>query len=105
VGGRLPPHAPRPARRAPEAGLTHRAAVPKPNATATPRRFADAGATQPGPEPGAPVEASGGLVSQAGDHYRRALQAQRDGDWAQYGEAIEQLGEVLEQLGSGPVLD
>ncbi len=48
---------------------------------------------------------SGGLVSQAGDHYRRALQAQRDGDWAQYGEQIEQLGEVLEELGSGPVLE
>ena len=65
--------------------------------------IADAGAVQP--EPGAPGEPSGGLVSQAGDHYRRALQAQRDGDWAQYGEEIEQLGEVLEQLGSGPVLD
>ncbi len=65
--------------------------------------LADAGA--PRPEPGAPAEPSDGLVSQAGDHYRRALQAQRDGDWAQYGEEIEQLGEVLEQLGSGPVLD
>ena len=65
--------------------------------------IADAGG--PRPEPGAPAGPSGGLVSQAGDHYRRALQAQRDGDWAQYGEEIEQLGEVLEQLGSGPVLD
>ncbi len=65
--------------------------------------LADAGAPQSGP--GAPAEASDGLVSQAGDHYRRALQAQRDGDWAQYGAEIEQLGEVLEQLGSGPVLD
>ena len=65
--------------------------------------LADAGSRQP--EPGAPAEQPDGLVSQAGDHYRRALQAQRDGDWAQYGEAIEQLGEVLEQLGSGPVLE
>ena len=60
--------------------------------------IADAGSP---PEPGAPGAPTGGLVSQAGDHYRRALQAQRDGDWAQYGEEIEQLGQVLEQLGSG----
>ena len=64
--------------------------------------IADAGAAPPAP--GASDEPTG-LVSQAGDHYRRALRAQRDGDWAQYGQAIEQLGEVLEQLGSGPVLE
>ena len=64
---------------------------------------ADAGPAQPAPA--APAAGPGRLVSQAGDHYRRALQAQRDGDWAEYGEEIEQLGEVLEQLGSGPVLD
>ena len=64
---------------------------------------ADVGPTQSTPD--APTAAPGRLVSQAGDHYRRALQAQRDGDWAEYGEEIEQLGEVLEQLGSGPVLD
>ncbi len=56
-------------------------------------------------QPGASAAPAGGLVSQAGDHYRRALQAQRDGDWAQYGDEIEQLGEVLEQLGSGPVIE
>lgn len=61
--------------------------------------IADAGPAQSAGETAA--EPSGGLVSQAGDHYRRALQAQRDGNWAQYGEEIEQLGQVLEQLGSG----
>ena len=65
--------------------------------------IADAGAAPPGPDDSA--EPTGGLVSQAGDHYRRALRAQRDGDWAEYGQEIEQLGEVLEQLGSGPVLE
>ena len=65
--------------------------------------LADAGAAPPGPDDSA--EPTGGLVSQAGDHYRRALRAQRDGDWAEYGQEIEQLGEVLEQLGSGPVLE
>ena len=48
---------------------------------------------------------TGPLVSQAADHYRRALEAQRDGDWAGYGAEIEQLGMVLEQMGSGPVLE
>ncbi|MCY4507401.1 MAG: hypothetical protein OXG35_10645, partial [Acidobacteria bacterium] len=65
--------------------------------------IADAGPAPPVPD--IPAAGPGRLVSQAGDHYRRALRAQRDGDWAEYGEEIEQLGEVLEQLGSGPVLD
>ena len=64
-----------------------------------------ADAESPGPLPNTPPATTGPLVSQAGDHYRRALQAQRDGDWAEYGEEIEQLGAVLEQLGSGPVLE
>jgi len=37
----------------------------------------------------------------AHDHYLRALQAQRDGDWARYGEEIERLGEVLERMQEG----
>ncbi len=38
------------------------------------------------------------LVQQAEDHYRRAMDAQRAGDWAQYGEQIRRLGDVLAQL-------
>ena len=38
------------------------------------------------------------LASQAQDHYARALQAQRDGNWALYGEEITRLGQVLEEL-------
>jgi uncharacterized membrane protein (UPF0182 family) len=64
-----------------------------------------ADAESPGPLPNTPPATTGPLVSQAGDHYRRALQAQRDGDWAQYGAEIEQLGTVLEQMGSEPVLE
>ena len=73
--------------------------APPERALPTGTLIADAGSPQPAP--GAPAEPPGGLVSQAGDHYRRALEAQRDGNWAEYGEEIEQLGQVLEQLGSG----
>ena len=38
------------------------------------------------------------LAQWAQEHYSRALQAQRDGNWAEYGEEIRQLGEVLTQL-------
>jgi hypothetical protein len=50
------------------------------------------GAAEP---PGASVE---DLVSRAQSHYERAMQAQREGDWAQYGEEIKRLGEVLDRL-------
>ena len=42
--------------------------------------------------------AIGTLAAQAQEIYRRALQAQREGNWAQYGEDIKQLGEVLERM-------
>ena len=42
--------------------------------------------------------ATGTLAAQAQEIYRRALQAQREGNWAQYGEDIKQLGEVLERM-------
>jgi uncharacterized protein len=38
------------------------------------------------------------LVGEAGDAYDRALQAQRQGDWAKYGEEIKRLGNILEKL-------
>ncbi len=42
------------------------------------------------------------LAGEARDHYQRALQAQRDGNWALYGEEIRKLGEVLDRLARGP---
>jgi uncharacterized membrane protein (UPF0182 family) len=36
----------------------------------------------------------------AQQHYERAMQAQREGDWAKYGEEIKQLGELLKQMNS-----
>ncbi len=41
------------------------------------------------------------LAMQATEHYRRAVQAQREGDWARYGDEIAQLGEILERLNTG----
>jgi uncharacterized membrane protein (UPF0182 family) len=38
------------------------------------------------------------LAARANDHYQRAIKAQRDGDWALYGEQIKRLGEVLELM-------
>jgi uncharacterized membrane protein (UPF0182 family) len=41
------------------------------------------------------------LVAEARRRYDNALQAQRAGDWARYGEEIRQLGDVLERLSRG----
>ncbi|MEO5896999.1 MAG: UPF0182 family protein [Vicinamibacterales bacterium] len=51
------------------------------------------------PQTSAPVSADGAsLANQAREHYQRALQAQRDGNWALYGEEIRKLGEILERM-------
>jgi uncharacterized membrane protein (UPF0182 family) len=41
-----------------------------------------------------------GLISQAQQHYDRAIAAQRAGDWSAYGREIDQLGTLLKQLRS-----
>jgi uncharacterized membrane protein (UPF0182 family) len=40
------------------------------------------------------------LAQDARDTYQRALDAQRAGDWAKYGEEIKRLGEILERMKS-----
>jgi len=40
------------------------------------------------------------LAEEARQRYQAALQAQRDLDWAKYGEEMRRLGEVLERLGA-----
>lgn len=61
---------------------------------------AAASALAPGPPPVRPAPTSdmSALLTQARGHYQRALQAQRDGNWALYGEEIRLLGEILEKL-------
>ena len=51
----------------------------------------------------APAQTSSGpevqtLAVQAKQLYDRAMQAQREGDWARYGEEIKRLGAVIEQM-------
>jgi uncharacterized membrane protein (UPF0182 family) len=70
----------------------------------SPRRpppAAGAGIEAPAPagapsSPSAPDVAA--LAAQARTHYERAMQAQREGNWALYGEEIKRLGEVLQKL-------
>ena len=54
--------------------------------------------TAPSPEGGAPPPADAELAAQARAHYERAIQAQREGNWALYGEEIRKLGEVLQKM-------
>jgi hypothetical protein len=55
---------------------------------------------KPGEMPAQPLPAIpvANLAEQAKQHYDRAIQAQREGDWARYGEEIKRLGAVLEQM-------
>ena len=54
------------------------------------------------PQPPAPLEGSAAdvaaLAAQAHAHYQRALEAQRAGNWALYGEELKRLGEILEKM-------
>jgi uncharacterized membrane protein (UPF0182 family) len=73
------------------------------------RMFPRDGAPPPAPRPTlstglgareAPETEETDLTERARDHYRRAMEAQRNGDWALYGEEIRKLGEVLERMSS-----
>jgi len=50
------------------------------------------------PTPGATDNRLETLAAQANAELERALSAQRDGDWAAYGEAIQRVGEILRQM-------
>lgn len=49
----------------------------------------------------APTTGSTALLDEARRHYEAALEAQRAGDWAKYGDEIKKLGETLEKLNAG----
>ncbi len=48
-------------------------------------------------EPARPPDQAA-LAAQAREHYQRAIQAQREGNWALYGDEIRLLGETLQEL-------
>src|SRR4029078_5803829 len=45
-----------------------------------------------------PSAVSTGALERAREHYQRAMQAQRDGNWALYGEEIKLLGDTLQEM-------
>jgi uncharacterized membrane protein (UPF0182 family) len=75
-----------------------------PRGAPAPARPAPAAAAQgpagaePPPPPAAADPGREALIAQALDHYRRAIAAQRAGNWSLYGEELEKLGKILEQM-------
>jgi len=62
---------------------------------------APAGPAQPAQPASAAATASpqlSALAEEAQMHYQRAVEAQRAGDWAKYGEEIRALGQTLERM-------
>jgi hypothetical protein len=58
----------------------------------------------PGASPGTPIpqeQSSKALIEEANQHYEHALQLERQGDWAGYGDEIKKLGEILNKLAAG----
>lgn len=48
--------------------------------------------------PAGPASMLSALAEEANQTYARALEAQRAGDWAKYGEEIKRLGEILQKM-------
>jgi uncharacterized membrane protein (UPF0182 family) len=69
-----------------------------PRSTAAPQRL-DVPNLEP---PVNPADTGDRLAEQARGHYQRALEAQRNGNWALYVEEIKKLGDVLEQMNRRP---
>jgi hypothetical protein len=59
-----------------------------------------AGAAAPAPTkgPGTAAVDIQALIREANQHYQRALELERQGDWAGYGAEVKKLGEVLNRL-------
>jgi uncharacterized membrane protein (UPF0182 family) len=67
----------------------------RPPVAVTPRP--EATPVEPSDVPAPPADVVA-LAAQARAHYERAIKAQREGNWALYGEEIKLLGEVLDKL-------
>jgi uncharacterized membrane protein (UPF0182 family) len=74
------------------------AAAP-PSRALQPEAAAEARAAPASARPAASAaDALTGLAAEARGHYDRAIEAQRAGDWAKYGEELRLLGQVLEKM-------
>ena len=72
---------------------------PQPTATATaaaPPATSQAPGAVPLPATATPQVSA--LAAEAQDHYQRAIDAQRAGDWARYGEELRALGQTLDRM-------
>ena len=72
----------------------------EPSATSVVETSADVGPL-PEPTPTASEDANetlNALAAEAKTHYDNAQKAQRDGDWAEYGDEMKALGEVIERM-------
>jgi len=72
----------------------------QPTATATAANQPAAPSEGPGATPAAPaiVPQLSALATEAQTHYQRAIDAQRAGDWARYGDEIKALGAALDKM-------
>jgi uncharacterized membrane protein (UPF0182 family) len=52
----------------------------------------------PPPQQAEATDAEAKLAAEAWDHYQRALEAQRQGNWSVYGDEIRRVGEILQRL-------
>ena len=78
--------------------------APAPGGQAAPAVAAGAPAARPAPAARETLVSDSALRALAGEARRRydaALQAQRELDWARYGEEMRRLGELLDRLGPG----
>jgi uncharacterized membrane protein (UPF0182 family) len=73
------------------------AAAPPPPAPAVTTTAAPAPTPSTSPSP-SPSPQLATLADEAQVHYQRAIEAQRAGDWARYGEEIKALGQALERM-------
>jgi uncharacterized membrane protein (UPF0182 family) len=73
------------------------AAAPPPPAPAVTTTAAPAPTPSTSPSP-SPSPQLATLADEAQAHYQRAIEAQRAGDWARYGEEIKALGQALERM-------
>jgi hypothetical protein len=61
-------------------------------------RIATAAGTAAAADTSRKPAAEGDLAARAQEHYERAMKAQREGNWALYGEEIGRLGEIIRKL-------